>query len=117
MRLEGDLRVVESPARVVSLETSPIMAKASNQKIAHKLRELADLFEQQGANPFRVGAYMHASRPHQSSGKPSQAQPPDPDLTGKWDVCVSQLHLSDRMPLQAWLILRLEIRPKAGRWG
>ena len=30
------------------------MTGASNQKIADKLRELADLLEQQGANPFRV---------------------------------------------------------------
>jgi len=37
------------------------MAKASNQKIADKLRELADLLEQQGANPFRVGAYRRAA--------------------------------------------------------
>jgi hypothetical protein len=45
VRLEGDLRVVESPARAVSLKTGPIMASASNQKIADKLRELADLLE------------------------------------------------------------------------
>ena len=37
------------------------MASASNQKIADKLRELADLLEQQGANPFRVGAYRRAA--------------------------------------------------------
>jgi putative hydrolase len=37
------------------------MASASNQKIADKLRELADLLEQQGANPFRVGAYRRAT--------------------------------------------------------
>jgi len=33
-----------------------MMPGARNQKIADKLRELADLLEQQGANPFRVGA-------------------------------------------------------------
>jgi DNA polymerase/3'-5' exonuclease PolX len=37
------------------------MASASNQKIADKLRELVDLLEQQGANPFRVGAYRRAA--------------------------------------------------------
>ncbi len=37
------------------------MTGASNQKIADKLRELADLLEQQGANPFRVGAYRRAA--------------------------------------------------------
>ena len=38
-----------------------MMPGASNQKIADKLRELADLLEQQGANPFRVGAYRRAA--------------------------------------------------------
>lgn len=37
------------------------MSETSNQKIADKLRELADLLEQQGANPFRVGAYRRAA--------------------------------------------------------
>ena len=37
------------------------MTGASNQKIADKLRELADLLEQQGANSFRVGAYRRAA--------------------------------------------------------
>lgn len=37
------------------------MHSASNQKIADKLREMADLLEQQGANPFRVGAYRRAA--------------------------------------------------------
>lgn len=32
-----------------------------NQKVADKLREAADLLEQQGANPFRVGAYRRAA--------------------------------------------------------
>lgn len=33
----------------------------SNQMIAERLREAADLLEGQGANPFRVGAYRRAS--------------------------------------------------------
>jgi putative hydrolase len=37
------------------------MPGASNQEIADKLRELADLLEQQDANPFRVGAYRRAA--------------------------------------------------------
>jgi putative hydrolase len=37
------------------------MTGATNQRIADKLRELADLLEQQGANPFRVGAYRRAA--------------------------------------------------------
>lgn len=32
-----------------------------NQQIAMKLAQAADLLEQQGANPFRVSAYRHAS--------------------------------------------------------
>ncbi len=32
-----------------------------NQQVAEKLREAADLLEQQGANPFRVNAYRRAS--------------------------------------------------------
>ncbi len=32
-----------------------------NQKVADKLREAADLLHQQGANPFRVGAYRRAA--------------------------------------------------------
>ena len=32
-----------------------------NQRVADKLREVADLLEQQGANPFRVRAYRNAA--------------------------------------------------------
>jgi hypothetical protein len=39
-----------------------LMAVWSNQDIAAKLREHADLLEQQGADPFRVGAYRRAAR-------------------------------------------------------
>lgn len=38
------------------------MATWNNQEIAVKLREYADLLEQQGADPFRVGAYRRAAR-------------------------------------------------------
>lgn len=38
------------------------MADWSNQAIAAKLREYADLLEQQEANPFRVNAYRRAAR-------------------------------------------------------
>ncbi len=37
------------------------MSATDNQRIADKLREVADLLEQQGANPFRVGAYRRAA--------------------------------------------------------
>jgi putative hydrolase len=37
------------------------MADSVNQSIADKLREVADLLEQQGANPFRVNAYRRAA--------------------------------------------------------
>jgi putative hydrolase len=37
------------------------MGEATNQQIADKLREVADLLEQQGANPFRVSAYRRAA--------------------------------------------------------
>ena len=33
-----------------------------NRTIANRLREMADLLEQQQANPFRVGAYRRAAR-------------------------------------------------------
>ena len=40
----------------------PVMIDLSlNQRIADKLREAADLLEQQAANPFRVSAYRHAA--------------------------------------------------------
>lgn len=35
--------------------------RAANQRVADKLREAADLLQQQGANPFRVGAYRRAA--------------------------------------------------------
>lgn len=38
------------------------MATWNNQEIAVKLREYADLLEQQGADAFRVGAYRRAAR-------------------------------------------------------
>lgn len=38
------------------------MKTGDNQAIAAKLRELADLLEQQQANPFRVNAYRRAAR-------------------------------------------------------
>jgi putative hydrolase len=37
------------------------MQTSTNQQIAMKLAQAADLLEQQGANPFRVSAYRHAS--------------------------------------------------------
>ena len=37
------------------------MPVSLNQQIAMKLAQAADLLEQQGANPFRVSAYRHAS--------------------------------------------------------
>lgn len=37
------------------------MRESLNQQIAMKLAEAADLLEQQGASPFRVSAYRHAS--------------------------------------------------------
>ena len=37
------------------------MNSSLNQQVADKLREMADLLEQQGANPFRVSAYRHAA--------------------------------------------------------
>lgn len=37
------------------------MELSLNQRVADKLREAADLLEQQGANPFRVGAYRRAA--------------------------------------------------------
>lgn len=37
------------------------MYSSVNQQVAMKLREAADLLEQQAANPFRVNAYRHAA--------------------------------------------------------
>jgi len=37
------------------------MQASLNQQIAMKLAQAADLLEQQGANPFRISAYRHAS--------------------------------------------------------
>jgi Helix-hairpin-helix domain len=40
----------------------PVMTDLSfNQHIADRLRQMADLLEQQTANPFRVSAYRHAA--------------------------------------------------------
>ena len=52
--MTGSIRVAR-PGRQFWWEVLMVPG-ASNQKIADKLRELADLLEQQGANPFRVGA-------------------------------------------------------------
>jgi putative hydrolase len=38
------------------------MSTSTNQRIALKLREAADLLERQAANPFRVGAYRNAAQ-------------------------------------------------------
>jgi len=37
------------------------LSSPTNQQVAAKLREAADILEQQAANPFRVGAYRHAA--------------------------------------------------------
>jgi putative hydrolase len=37
------------------------MTTSTNQQIATKLREAADVLEQQAANPFRIGAYRRAA--------------------------------------------------------
>lgn len=37
------------------------MTELSNQQIAAKLREVAEVLEQQAANPFRIGAYRRAA--------------------------------------------------------
>jgi putative hydrolase len=49
------------------------MAGWSNQDIAAKLMELADLLEQQDANPFRVNAYRRAARTVAGHGEPLAA--------------------------------------------
>ena len=41
-----------------------------NQAISEKLQELADLLEQQAANPFRVAAYRRAARTVSGHGEP-----------------------------------------------
>ena len=38
-----------------------ILSRSTNQQVAAKLREAADVLEQQAANPFRVGAYRRAA--------------------------------------------------------
>ncbi len=35
---------------------------AANEEVVARLREMADLLQQQGANPFRVNAYRHAAQ-------------------------------------------------------
>lgn len=49
------------------------MADWSNEDIAAKLLELADLLEQQDANPFRVNAYRRAGRAVAGRGEPLEA--------------------------------------------
>ena len=46
------------------------MMSWDNQAIAEKLQELADLLEQQAANPFRVSAYRRAARTVSGHGEP-----------------------------------------------
>ncbi len=43
-------------------QSARTMARNTNQNIAARLREAADLLDQQGANPFRVNAYRRAAR-------------------------------------------------------
>jgi ERCC4-type nuclease len=42
------------------VEHVPANSQSDNQTIAERLREMAELIEAQGANPFRVGAYRKA---------------------------------------------------------
>ncbi len=41
----------------------------ANPTVARMLREVADLLEQQGANPFRVNAYRRAARTADTLGE------------------------------------------------
>jgi DNA polymerase (family X) len=52
----ASVRVVEAPG-----ESHTGMAGVLNQQVAERLREAAELLEQQQANPFRVGAYRRAA--------------------------------------------------------
>ena len=45
------------------------MAQRANALVADRLREAADLLEQQNANPFRVRAYRNAARTVRALGR------------------------------------------------
>ena len=47
------------------------MAEILNVEIAQRLREVAAILEEQGANPYRVQAYRHAAETVQRLDRPA----------------------------------------------
>lgn len=49
------------PSRLRTMDATPPLPSAENERIAHWLRQMAELLHAQQANPFRVGAYRRAA--------------------------------------------------------
>jgi hypothetical protein len=82
------------------------MQSWDNQAIAEKLRELADLLEQQNANPYRVGAYRRAARTVTGQEEPLA------DLAGR-----EGLEGLDRLPgIGRSIALAIQEMLRTGRW-
>ena len=47
------------------------MPELSNEELAEQFLELAQLLEQQGANPYRAGAYRSAAQTLQQEPRPA----------------------------------------------
>jgi putative hydrolase len=77
-----------------------------NQAIAEKLRELADLLEQQDANPYRVNAYRRAAR------TVTDLEEPLSDLAGREGI-----EGLDRLPgIGRSIALAIQEMLRTGRW-
>lgn len=82
------------------------MKNWDNQAIADKLLELADLLEQQNANPFRVGAYRRAAKTVAAHPEPLE------ELAGREGA-----EGLDRLPtIGPSIALAIEEMLRTGRW-
>lgn len=60
MQAEGETRPIPLFRGIIRAQR-PALTTSINQEIASKLRDAAEILEQQAANPFRVGAYSRAA--------------------------------------------------------
>lgn len=69
----------------------------SNEQIAKHLEEVADLFEAQGANPFRVLAYRTGAETIRGLTRPAHEILASEGLNGRADCGGSASHLRGRL--------------------
>jgi hypothetical protein len=62
------------------------MSRSTNQQVIEQLREISDLLEQQGANPFRVNAYRRAAETLESQDVDLESFIRDEGVDGLMDL-------------------------------